>query len=75
VKCPICTVKSENSGNPDRSDWRSIIVADCPAEIDACETCRVLDCGQGKWESCERRLQRMRELTGATAAAEKGVSQ
>jgi len=49
-------------------------VADCPAEIDACETCRVLDCGQGKWESCERRLQRMRELTGAAAAAEKGVS-
>ena len=35
--------------------WRGI-VADCPPELHECETCRELECTQGRFAACERRL-------------------
>ena len=32
------------------------IVVDCPPELAECEACRVVDCTQGQWEVCQRRL-------------------
>ena len=40
---------------------RSGVVQDVPVALDECERCRELECTQGRWESCERRLQGMRD--------------
>ncbi len=40
--------------------FKSAIVEDVPPELDACETCRELNCPQHRFEHCERRLERYR---------------
>ncbi len=32
------------------------VVADLPASLEECESCRVVDCTQERWLRCERRL-------------------
>ncbi len=42
-----------------RSFWKRVadgVVQDVPPDLDACETCRELECTQERWESCEPRL-------------------
>jgi hypothetical protein len=39
--------------------WKSFqagVVQDVPASLEECETCRVINCTQGQWEFCARRL-------------------
>lgn len=36
------------------------IVDDVPPDLDACETCREIECTQSHWEGCEQRLQKIR---------------
>lgn len=41
---------------------RRPFIADLPPELAQCEDgCRVGECSQGKWISCENRIRRMRE--------------
>ena len=52
-----------NKTNIGRRLWNAITkgwVADVPDDIACCEfKCRVLQCTQGQWESCENRLRYM----------------
>jgi len=42
--------------------WRGFLIADLPPELAQCEDgCRIGECSQGKWETCENRIRRMRE--------------
>jgi hypothetical protein len=43
------------------------IVADVPPSLDACETCREVDCTEERWRTCRNRLEREAELLGALA--------
>jgi hypothetical protein len=43
------------------------IVADVPPSLDACESCREVDCTEERWRTCPNRLQREAELLGALA--------
>jgi len=40
------------------------IAPEVPKELDACESCRELDCPQSKWENCERRLHTLKTIEG-----------
>jgi hypothetical protein len=41
--------------------WLSRLIQDVPEDIAACEfECRRLECRQGDWETCEKRLRGMR---------------
>jgi len=39
--------------------WKRLgsgVVQDVPPRLEECEICREVECSQGRWESCERRL-------------------
>lgn len=39
---------------------RGRLVADLPAEVDACEChCRETECARERWDTCEKRLKRL----------------
>jgi hypothetical protein len=48
------------------------IVADVPPSLDACETCREVDCTEERWLTCPNRLEREAELLGALAGKAEG---
>jgi hypothetical protein len=53
------------------------IVADVPADLDACETCREVDCTEERWLTCPARLavaaERRREMEAARVASSEGT--
>jgi hypothetical protein len=44
------------------------VVQDMPAELEACEDCRVTDCTQQQWQQCARRLAALAERNGLDLA-------
>jgi hypothetical protein len=42
--------------------WRGPLIMDLPPELAECEAgCRVTECSNDKWLTCENRIRRMRE--------------
>jgi hypothetical protein len=38
------------------SRFHTSVVQDVPPSLEACESCREVDCSQERWEACEHRL-------------------
>jgi len=37
-----------------RRQWRAHVIADCPPHLDACESCRVVNCDCTKVKTCNK---------------------